>query len=265
MSITSTVVHRADTRFIEAAEALRPFVGCFWIITADRGAMIRVVPDGSTSISVHLQNGRSSGWFLRGPLVRPMERRFDSATLLIGVRLRPGVAYLVSGIAADAMIGRRIRLRGPVFQTLQSPERQPGTPEEHVEVLQRFLIQRLAHAGVNAVVARALHEIECAQGGIPVAGIAAACGVSARHLNRLMRTWVGYGPKRFGRIVRFQATLKQIDQVPRRSGAALASETGYFDQAHLTLDMGRLAGATPGRLASRHSADFYKTRCDDPL
>jgi hypothetical protein len=44
MSITSTVVHRAESRFIEAADVLRPFVGCFWIITADRGATIRVVP-----------------------------------------------------------------------------------------------------------------------------------------------------------------------------------------------------------------------------
>ena len=56
-----------------------------------------------------------------------------------------------------------------------------------------------------------------------------------------------------------------MEQSPARSGAALASETGYFDQAHLTLDMARLAGATPGRLASSHVADFYKTRCDDPL
>ena len=37
MSITSTVVDRAETRFIEAAAVLRPFVGCFWVITAERG------------------------------------------------------------------------------------------------------------------------------------------------------------------------------------------------------------------------------------
>jgi hypothetical protein len=47
--------------------------------------------------------------------------------------------------------------------------------------------------------------------------------------------------------------------------APLASDNGYFDQAHLTLDVARLAGATPGRLASATVADFSKTRCEDIL
>jgi hypothetical protein len=54
-----------------------------------------------------------------------------------------------------------------------------------------------------------------------------------------------------------------MDQTRGRSGATLATENGYFDQAHLTLDMAQLADATPGHLASRSVADFYKTRCDE--
>lgn len=113
MSITSTVVDRAETRFIEAAAVLRPFVGCFWVITAERGATIRVVPDASTAISLQIDGNRPSGWVLCGPLVRPQERRFATAATLIGVRPRPGVALLVSGMSAEAMVGRRVRLSGP--------------------------------------------------------------------------------------------------------------------------------------------------------
>jgi AraC-like DNA-binding protein len=274
MSVTGTVVHRADTRFIEAAECLRPFVGCFWIITAERGARIRVVPDGSTSISIQLTDARDSAWTLRGPLVRPDERRFASPSTLVGVRLRPGVAFLVTGMAADAMLGRRIGLNGPAYRALArtgSPPWTPSTPMDLVDELQRFLIDRLAGANIHAVVARALEELQRCGGCGRVASVAAGCGISARHLNRLMRTWIGYGPKRFGRIVRFQATLKQMEQAPSRSAAALATlatlatGTGYFDQSHLTLDTARLAGDTPGRLASHRASDFYKTRCDGPL
>jgi AraC-like DNA-binding protein len=265
MSVTSTVVHRAETRFVEAAPSLRSYVGCFWVITAEQGARIQIVPDGSTSISIELRNGRSSGWFLRGPLVRPDVRRFASPATLVGVRLRPGVAFLVSGVSAHAMVGRRIRLGSPAFRGLANGDRLSRTAEQRIDGLQRFLLERLANAQVHTVVAQALRHIERTQGGVRIGDLAADCSVSPRHLNRLMRLWVGYGAKRLCRIVRFQATLTQIEQSPARSGAALASETGYFDQAHLTLDTGRLAGATPRRLASRHAADFYKTRCDAPL
>jgi len=264
VSITSTLVHRAEIRFHEAADALRSHVGCFWIVTAERQAAIHVVPDGSTAISIELQKGRPSGWFLRGPLVRPEERRFRSPTILIGVRLRPGVAFILTGIAAHAIVGRRVRLNANArFRELVCEEPQLHTPEQCIDVLQRFLIERLRNVSVHAVVARALHEVEREHGCLQVAQIAARCHVSPRHLNRLMRIWVGYGPKYFANMVRFQATLKQIEESPTRPAAALASETGYFDQAHLTLDLARFAAATPRHLASSCVADFSKTRCDD--
>jgi hypothetical protein len=78
-----------------------------------------------------------------------------------------------------------------------------------------------------------------------------------------MRVWVGYGPKSYANVIRFQATLHGMEAIPDRTAAALASENGFFDQAHLTLDLARFAGATPGRLASVGVADFSKTRCDD--
>jgi hypothetical protein len=87
--------------------------------------------------------------------------------------------------------------------------------------------------------------------------------VCGEHLNRLMRVWIGFGPKYLASIVRFQATLQEIQHAPARSGAALAAETGHFDQAHLTHDVTRFAGATPRHLASRCVSDFSKTRCDD--
>jgi AraC-like DNA-binding protein len=266
MSITSTVVERAEIRFIEAADVLQPYVGCFWVLTAARDATLRLVPDGSTAISIEEQNERSSGWLLRGPLVRPEERRFASPATLIGVRLCPGVAFLVTEMPAHAIVGRRVALPGiEVFDAMRAGKPLSRKPEQQVEALQRFLIGRIGNKSVHGVVATALQEIARARGCIQVADVAAHCGVSPRHLNRLMRLWIGYGPKSFARIVRFQETLEQMAHSPGRSGATLASDRGYFDQAHLTLDLAQLAGATPGHLATRRVADFSKTRCNRPL
>jgi hypothetical protein len=54
-----------------------------------------------------------------------------------------------------------------------------------------------------------------------------------------------------------------MEDTPGRNGVAPASENGFFDQAHLTLDLGRFAKTTRSRLASVGVADFSKTRCND--
>jgi AraC-like DNA-binding protein len=265
VSITSTLVDRAEIQFHEAASSLKPYVGCFWVVTAERDGSIHIVPDGSTAISIQFQEGEPSGWFLRGPLVRPETRRYASRATVIGIRLRPGVAFLLSRIAAVAMVGRHVRLSDvEAFHDLVAAQSRPRTPIEARDILQRFLIGRLQDVNIHRVVATAIREIERERGCVPVAQIAARCEVSPRHLNRLMRIWIGYGPKRFASIVRFQEALNQIEHLPGRSAATLASEMGFFDQAHLTTNMTRFAGATPRNLASGSAAEFSKTRCDDP-
>lgn len=256
VSITSTLIDAAEIRFHEAAPSLTPFVGCFWVIDAERDATIRLVPDASTAISIQIQPNAPSGWFLRGPLDRSETRRYLSGATVIGVRLRAGAAFLVSGIPAHTIVGRNVRLSDVSQPTSREPM-------DCIRALERFLIQRLQDATLHPVIATAIREIEREHGLLRVSDLAARCGVSPRHLNRLMRMWIGYGPKRFASIVRFQETLNQMDQSPLRPTATLASEAGFFDQAHLTMDLNRFAGATPRRLASASVAEFSKTRCDD--
>jgi AraC-like DNA-binding protein len=264
MSISSTLVDRAQIQFHEAAAALRPFVGCFWVMTAERGATIRVVPDGSTAISIQLQQGRPPEWILRGPLLRPDERHFTSPATLVGIRLRPGVAFLLSGIPAYTIVGRRVELSGTTaFHELVAEDVTSCSPTRCIDVLQRFLLWRLEHAALHGTIAAALQEIEREHGSVRVPDLAAHCRVSSRHLHRLMRIWVGYGPKYYASIIRFQATLHEMDDTPGRSAAALAVGNGFFDQAHLTVDVNRFGGETPGRLAAAGVADFSKTRCND--
>jgi hypothetical protein len=228
MSISSTLVDRAEIEFHEAVDPIRVFVGCFWEMTAERDATIRVVPDGSTAISIELQKGHSAEWFLRGPLVRPDERRFTSEAQLIGIRLRPGVAFLLNRTPAHTIVGRRIALNGvEAFRDLVAESPRPLTPERCIDVLQRFLVQRLADARLHRVVADALHEIEHAHGCILATDVAARCRVSSRQLHRLMRTWVGYGPKSYATSSDFKrrSTTWRAFRAPRPRPLPLTTDT----------------------------------------
>ena len=266
MSVGSTLVRGAEIRFREAAEKLRPFVGCFWVITADRDAVLQLVPDGSTTISAELRGEGASLWSFRGPLLKPDARRFAEPTTIVGIRLRPGVAFVLTDVAMETLVDRRIDLASSApFRDLVAVEPRPRTPAEHIASLERFLIERLEHAAIHPIVASALSEIERTRGWLRASELAAHTGVSPRHLNRLMHRWVGYGPKRLANIVRFQATLHEMEQSAQRPVASLATQTGYFDQSHLTHDTVRFSGATPGDLVPRAMTDFSKTRCDELL
>jgi methylphosphotriester-DNA--protein-cysteine methyltransferase len=164
------------------------------------------------------------------------------------------------------MVDRRAHLSDyGAFRELASIDPAPHTSTEWIATLQDFLIDRLEGTSIHPLVARALAEIHAEHGCVSVADIAVRCGASERHLGRLMRDWVGYGPKRYAGIIRFQSTLAQMERAPQLPVAILATEIGYFDQSHLTVDVARYAGATPGRLISERVSDFSKTRCDVPF
>jgi AraC-like DNA-binding protein len=266
MSVGCTLVRGAEIRFQEAAEQLRPFVGCFWVITADRDAVLQLVADGSTTISAQLRDGGVPAWSLRGPLLKPTARRFAAPTTVVGIRLRPGVAFILTGVATHTLIDRRIDLTSiKPFRDLVAVEPRPRTPAEYIASLQQFLTGRLEDAAIHPVVASVLAELERTRGDLRACELAAHSGVSPRQLHRLMRRWVGYSSKRLATIVRFQATLHQMELSARRPVASLAMENGYFDQSHLTHDAVRFSGATPGALVPRATTDFFKTRCDELL
>jgi AraC-like DNA-binding protein len=74
--------------------------------------------------------------------------------------------------------------------------------------------------------------------------------LSDRQLRRRFEAAVGYGPKTFQRIVRFQRWLDLTRSTPaeQRRLTDLAAEAGYADQSHLTREVSRLAGQPPAAL-----------------
>jgi AraC-like DNA-binding protein len=262
MSIAATLVDRARVDLRPAPESLRPFVGCFFTITVGPGAVLRLVPDGYASIWCEIRPQRPVEWFLRGPIPGPSRRRFRSSLLLVGVRLRPGVPHLLTSGPVDRLVGRRIRLTDAPWASELVAASSNIKPEVHLRSLERFLMERLAGASVHPAVTAATDAIRRTNGQSSVAFIADLCRVSPRHLTRLMRTWTGLAPKSFARIVRFQAALNELADAPTAPLASVATANGYFDQAHLSGEVARLAALSPAAVVRESLSEFSKTRCE---
>lgn len=81
--------------------------------------------------------------------------------------------------------------------------------------------------------------------GTPIGELAAELGWSHRRLISRYRDAVGLTPKTVARIARFERLTARLDGC---DWAALATECGFFDQAHLAREVRELTGQTPTQL-----------------
>jgi len=226
---------------------------------------IRSLPDGCATLSIELANDAPPRSFVTGPRLTPGEFAPARDLRLVGVRLRPGVLHALTGIPVSKLIGRReplARWKRDSADTLERALAPASSDERLFDVLESFVGARLAETPVDPRITVAVEQLASSDGGLRIADLAGRCGVSARHLDRLFRRWVGPGPKTFARIMRFQASLASLDPEATPALAQLADGLGYFDQAHLSNEFLQLAGLSPRRIAPSRVADFSKTQCE---
>jgi len=149
-----------------------------------------------------------------GPATTFYELRLGAEGVLAGLRLRPGAAAAVIGqplsefrdhlVPIDSVIGVAGHgLTDKLLCTTASRQR--------VALLEGVLAGFFADAEpvVDQPVAKAVEMLR-SRPQWPVSGLALAVGLSERQLRRRFDAAVGYGPKRLGRIFRFQRLLDLI-------------------------------------------------------
>ena len=246
-------------------EPLRPYLGCFWAISATPETSVQAFPDGSAYLAVEFAQGRPPHSILIGPRLKPSHPSTNGADQLLGARLQPGIVFALLQIPAHQLVERREPLRSFLCSEAEELEARLGRADgtqERFDVLESFLLQKLSNVQMDARVSKALSVIAETAGSIRVVELARACGLGHRQLERLMRRWVGLSPKRLARIARFQAALGCVTAEPQRYWTDVAAEQGYFDQAQLIHEFTDLAGATPTRLTSARNGDSVTARCN---
>jgi AraC-like DNA-binding protein len=122
---------------------------------------------------------------------------------------------------------------------------------ERIQVATNFLLRYLqeGHA-VDAVTATA-NRLMLGSGALRVDKAATSAAMSIRQFERRFIEQVGLPPKRYARIVRFDAALKAKMTAPRRPWTEIAHALGYHDQMHMVRDFQHFAGESPSAFVRR--------------
>jgi AraC-like DNA-binding protein len=178
---------------------------------------------------------------------RPRHRAFCG--WIIGLRYRPPSA--VFDHERTALVG--------LADALTESVRSQNPLDDIIHSLDQWVEDLISEYGGSQAL-----PIPAVDGGPTVAARAAAAGISSRTLQRHVRARTGLPPKRYASLQRFNDALRHV-ALEDASFAQIAADVGYSDQAHMTVDMARHAGLSPGRFRAlarrqiRRDADrFFK-------
>ncbi|WP_246258256.1 helix-turn-helix transcriptional regulator [Amycolatopsis anabasis] len=210
-------------------ERLRQAVRCLW--WAELSGAKRIVPDGCLDLMVG-----GGQVFVAGPDTRAWDTTAPRGARLHGIRFRPGHAPRVLGVAADELRDQRVDLADLWGRPgARAAERLLERPSLLAEVVAGNL-REPDDPEVGVLLARL-------DAGAPrVAAALSGIAVSERQLRRRFTLAVGYGPATYLRVTRLQRALAAVRHTADL--AALAAESGYADQAHLSRDCRELTGQT---------------------
>jgi AraC-like DNA-binding protein len=237
------------------SEALAPFVDYYWIPRWD----LRGKPPYEQAIlphpNVHLVF-EASGAGIFGVDRRLFTRSLSGLGLAFGVRFTPGgfrpfwqapISQLTDRVVPAA------RLFGPRAEKTRQAiigdfDADDGVMAGYAEALLRSALPErdpLAEQAA-ALVARITED----PGLRRVDQLSAESGMTVRSLQRLFADYVGVSPKWVMRRARLHEAAERADSGEPVDWAALASDLGYADQAHLTRDFTVTIGVPPARYAA---------------
>jgi AraC-like DNA-binding protein len=252
--------------------ALRPYVQA---VRVDRHAdpaaaprSCRILPDGGGHLLIQLYGEATPGTLdpetVRVSVVGPRSVYTDvdlrHRLLTVAVQLRPGAAAALLGAPVADLADHAAPLSeiAPMRASrLARRLAQAASPADAVDVVGDALqaMHRTSpRPAVRDGVAAAVAHVQSTRGRASVQDVADAVGWSTRHLRAVCAEAVGLPPKRLARIVRIRQAVRCL-RVPDPPGlAALALDSGYCDQAHMTREFQALLGEPPAAFARRLTA-----------
>jgi AraC-like DNA-binding protein len=162
-------------------------------------------------------------------------------THLIGIRFKPGAFACFYAYELGELTNRVIDFRDGRLAMLLDGD------EDVFSRIDAYYQKKKSDATIAIIPIAA--SIYALKGQIDMHSLAQMHNISLRTMERHFKKDIGISPKELTKIIRFQSALSRLkNKSATESIAGIASEIGYYDQAHMTNEIKKYAGLNPSQL-----------------
>lgn len=251
--------------------AIAAFCEAVWWYKAPRdgaGAVHRVLPDLSVNIEfTYMRDAQGRvcdpKLMVWGPAPTPHLAGYEPGREIVALKVKLEWGQTVTGVAAGESVERAMALdavQPGLAERIEADLGDEPSMQRVTDVLSNVVARHVAGRLRRApgVAGRALDVVRGSRGRRGVERIAESMGVSTRYLRRAVERESGETLKRYSRIVRLLRAVTVADSHPADTTvpwAALAVDTGFYDQSHLIRECQDLCGLTPVEILHERRAE----------
>lgn len=174
---------------------------------------------------------------------------------MVGIRFRPGGAYPFFGFPISELTESVTELDliwGSLVDEIRDQLMAIESPEGRLLRLESFLLSQVRRTlEANRLITFAVHQLQHSPQFLAIRDLANTIGITQKHLISQFEKVVGLRPKSFARVCKFQRVVNLIEQQSKIEWAVMASECGYYDQAHFIHEFQTFSGLNPSTYLSQ--------------
>lgn len=215
---------------------------------ADTHTFLSLIPDGCFDILFCCDTANPSAYLWTSPFYRTKQPEFRKNCQYFGIRFFPEQSIFRLNEAMILLLAQQIPLTDvmkdvePLIELIMSGK----TFSERIKLFGVYLQQRQMEVTKDQSMVRfAIDQIYLSRGTINIHDLSTAVGFSEQHIRRMFEAYIGFSPKQFCQIVRFQNTLDMYLDSREENLLNIIYENGYYDQAHFIKGFKKFIQLTP--------------------
>lgn len=235
---------------VTPSDKLHGIVSLFYQFEVKKAAVhLPIIPDGCMDLIFTITPSQVNGYFY-GSIKKISNLVLEDCNLCFGLRFSPGMTGILFRQSAKEMnmseppVAIQIPFDGAFLKELSYPV----TFEQRRDAVIRYITSRaLEEHDIPVVVQFGLFEITRRSGLVSIDRLVEKSGYTSRYFRRIFLDHVGFSPKFFSEIIKFQKTFAAL----QKNGPSLSDVAqigGYYDQSQMNKAYKKMTDCAPSKL-----------------